>query len=171
MYKRQVQEDIIANDRELVDSKEGTDLTSTERRNALVDRKYDLEKVMREIQELQIFVMNDELSKIDSTQDDELKPFGYKSFNNPSLSGNVYEYRDSASQITSIPSDYEVGPGDYLEIQLYGQKDAQYSVVIGRNGILQFPGIGPLNVLEKGNSFQALKALICLLYTSPSPRD
>ena len=155
-----VQEDLIANDRELVDSKEGTDLTSTERRNALVDRKYDLEKVMREILELQIFVMNDELSKIDSTQDDELKPFGYKAFGNPSLSSNGYEYRDSASQITSIPSDYEVGPGDYLEIQLYGQKDAQYSVLIGRNGILQFPGIGPLNVLEKGNSFQALKALI-----------
>ena len=47
-----------------------------------------------------------------------------------------------------------------MDIQLYGQKDAQYSVVIGRNGILQFPGIGPLNILEQGNSFQSLKSLI-----------
>ena len=76
-----VQEDLLANDRELVDSEDGTDLISTERHNALVDRKYDLEKVMREIQELQIFVMTEELSKIDSKQDDELKPFGYKAFN------------------------------------------------------------------------------------------
>ena len=47
-----------------------------------------------------------------------------------------------------------------MDIQLYGQNEAQYSVVIGRNGILQFPGIGPLNILEQGNSFQSLKSLI-----------
>ena len=59
-----------------------------------------------------------------------------------------------------MPSDYKIGPGDLLEIQLYGQEEAQYTLGIGRNGILQLPRVGPLNVFEKGNSFQALKTLI-----------
>ena len=32
--------------------------------------------------------------------------------------------------------------------------------MIGRNGMIQFPGIGPINVFEKGGSFQDLKNLI-----------
>ena len=154
-----VLEDLLANELDLVDAKDGEGFINEERRRALDGRKYDLEKVMREIRELQLFLMNEELSEFNTKQDDELKPFGFKAFNDLSFSGNGHDIY-SASQVTSIPSDYEVGPGDYLEIQLYGQKDAQYSVVIGRNGILQFPGIGPLSVLEKGNSFQALKSLI-----------
>ena len=46
-----------------------------------------------------------------------------------------------------MPSDYKIGPGDLLEIQLYGQEEAQYTLVIGRNGILQLPRVGPLSVL------------------------
>ena len=62
--------------------------------------------------------------------------------------------------VTSIPSDYRVGPGDYFEVQLFGQENAGYSIMIGRNGMIQFPGIGPINVFEKGGSFQDLKNLI-----------
>ena len=62
--------------------------------------------------------------------------------------------------ITSIPSSYRIGSGDYLEIQLFGQENAGYSIMIGRNGMIQFPGIGPINVFEKGGSFQDLKNLI-----------
>jgi len=155
-----VEEDLMANELELQSANGDFDLINAEVQQSLLDRKYDLEKVMQEIQELQLFVMGKELAKFDPSEFSEFKPFGYNAFNGSSYSSNGYEYIDSASQVTSIPADYEVGPGDYLEIQLYGQKDAQYSVVIGRNGILQFPGIGPLSVLEKGNSFQALKALI-----------
>ena len=62
--------------------------------------------------------------------------------------------------MTSIPSNYRIGPGDYFEVQLFGQENAGYSIVIGRNGMIQFPGIGPINVFEKGGSFQDLKNLI-----------
>ena len=47
-----------------------------------------------------------------------------------------------------------------MEVQLFGQENAAYSIMIGRNGIIQFPEIGPINVFEKGVSFQDLKNLI-----------
>ena len=155
-----IAEDIKVNDLELDETGIGTDSVSQERKFILLDRKHDLEKVLREIQALQLYVISEEISEVNSDQDTELLPFGYNTFNNPPKSINRFGYLGLNSQISSVPSDYKVGPGDYLEIQLYGQKDAQYSVPIGRNGILQFPGIGPLNVLEQGNSFQSLKSLI-----------
>ena len=159
--EQMIEEDIITNDLELVSAKEVTEFDNSKKQRLLLDRKNDLENVLREIQELQIFVISEELSELGTKQHAELSPFGYNAFNGPPVSNfGFYQYRGQTPQVTSIPADYEVGPGDYLEIQLYGQKDAQYSVVIGRNGILQFPGIGPLNILEKGNSFQALKSLI-----------
>ena len=47
-----------------------------------------------------------------------------------------------------------------MEVQLFGQENAAYSIMIGRNGMIQFPEIGPINVFEKGVSFQDLKNLI-----------
>ena len=43
------------------------------------------------------------------------KPFGYEFFNNSILS---FRQED----INSIPSDYNIGAGDFIEIQLFGKK-------------------------------------------------
>ena len=44
---------------------------------------------------------------------------------------------------------------------MYGQKDDQYSIAIGSGGVLNFPEeIGPINIFEKGNSFESLQNLI-----------
>ena len=56
-----------------------------------------------------------------------------------------------------MPTDYRVGPGDLVEIQLFGQENLSYSLLISRQGLLQFPGIGPINAFEKGTSFVDLK--------------
>lgn len=152
--------DISANDLELYETEDGLNPISPGRKLILLDRKYDLAKVLREIQALQLFVIAEEISEVNVDKDTEILPFGYNAFNDRPKSIYHDGFFGLNSQITAIPSDYKVGPGDFLEIQLYGQKDAQYSVPIGRNGILQFPGIGPLNVLEQGNSFQSLKSLI-----------
>jgi hypothetical protein len=55
-----------------------------------------------------------------------------------------------------------VGAGDFLEIQLFGQENEGYSLMIGQNGIIQFPGIGPFNAFEQGGSFQNMKNLIAI---------
>lgn len=57
-----------------------------------------------------------------------------------------------------IPTDYVIGPGDTVKVQLYGKENAIYELMIDREGVLQFPDIGPLTVA--GLSFQELKAYL-----------
>lgn len=45
-----------------------------------------------------------------------------------------------------IPTDYILGPGDQIKIQLYGGKNELYKLIIDRNGAIAFPGLGPINI-------------------------
>jgi len=54
-----------------------------------------------------------------------------------------------------IPSDYIVGPGDNIQVQLFGKENAEYDLVVSREGQLRFPGIGPISVA--GSRFDELK--------------
>ncbi|MCF8080924.1 MAG: SLBB domain-containing protein [Desulfobacterales bacterium] len=45
-----------------------------------------------------------------------------------------------------IPSDYVVGPGDTIQLQLYGKTNAEYTLVVSRDGTVQVPEIGPKTV-------------------------
>ncbi len=119
----------------------------------LNDRIYDLKKLLTEIKAAKINFLQDKISTIRMEPEQELKPFGFSFFNN-----SIQTSKERG--VTSIPSKYRVGSGDYLEVQLFGQENAGYTIMIGRNGMIQFPGIGPINVLEKGGSFQDLKNLI-----------
>lgn len=69
----------------------------------------------------------------------ELEPFGYSLF------------RQSPDAFTPaldipIPADYVMGPGDTLIVQLYGKENANYSLVVDREGRILFPEIGPINL-------------------------
>lgn len=54
-----------------------------------------------------------------------------------------------------IPSDYIVGPGDNIQVQLFGKENVDYDLVVSREGVLRFPGIGPISVA--GLKFDELK--------------
>ncbi len=155
-----IKEDLKANDLELEKLNNKEDASTSEKKLIFLDRQKDLEKILLEIHAHQLYVISEGVNKFGLEESSEVFPFGYNAFNGSSKSTNHLGYFDFSSQITVIPSDYKIGPGDFLDIHLYGQTDAQYSVSIGRDGIIQFPGIGPLNVLEQGNSFQSLKGLI-----------
>ncbi|MBT7924327.1 MAG: polysaccharide biosynthesis/export family protein, partial [Opitutae bacterium] len=89
------------------------------------------------------------------SQDDlqAIKPFGYDIFaGSPSTFAPGNE--------VPVPPDYGIGPGDVLEIQLFGRLNNSYSLMISREGLIKFPGIGPINVFEKGTDFLSLKNLI-----------
>lgn len=89
------------------------------------------------------------------SQDDleAIKPFGYELFaGSPSTFAPGNE--------VPVPPDYVIGPGDGLEIQLFGRLNNSYSLMISREGLIKFPGIGPINVFEKGTNFLSLKNLI-----------
>jgi polysaccharide biosynthesis/export protein len=74
-----------------------------------------------------------------------LKPFGYELF------------RDRASTFAPVndvpvPSDYVVGPGDQLNVQLFGSENRTLRLVVGRDGRVSFPELGPINVA--GRAFE-----------------
>lgn len=81
-------------------------------------------------------------------QEIELEPFGY------SLFEAVPSTFAPATDIP-VPPEYKIGPGDTVDVQLFGQKNRQYSLVVNRDGTINFPDIGPVNVI--GLDFQELK--------------
>jgi len=117
-----------------------------ENENALSESKSLLQKI-KQVQRREIEKRADEFGK---TEADPIKPFGYDLFaSDPSTFAPGNE--------VPIPSDYRIGPGDVVEIQLFGQRNESYSLGISREGMIRFPGIGPINAFEKGTSFINLK--------------
>jgi len=82
---------------------------------------------------------------------DALKPFGYDLFaGSPTTFAPVTDI--------PVPSEFVVGPGDRLEVQLIGNTRARHSLVVNRDGRIMFPDLGPINVA--GLRFEQAKARI-----------
>jgi polysaccharide biosynthesis/export protein len=80
-----------------------------------------------------------------------LKPFGYDLFDHaPSTFAPVTN--------VPVPADYIVGPGDQLEVQLYGSQNRTLKLVVGRDGRISIPEIGP--VVVAGETFNQVKVAI-----------
>jgi polysaccharide biosynthesis/export protein len=68
-----------------------------------------------------------------------LKPFGYDLF-----AGAPSTFAPATD--VPVPSEYVVGPGDTIELQLIGSNKGRYSLVVGRDGRVNFPELGPIAV-------------------------
>jgi len=81
----------------------------------------------------------------------DLKPFGYDIFRRLDT-----EFEPEVA--IPVPNDYVLGPGDRLEVQLYGNEIGNYVLVVGRDGQVRFPKLGPVSV--GGMRFEDVRALI-----------
>jgi protein involved in polysaccharide export with SLBB domain len=70
---------------------------------------------------------------------DALKPFGYDLF-----SGKPSTFAPATD--VPVPAEYVVGPGDSIEVQLVGNTKGRYALVVGRDGRVNFPDLGPIAV-------------------------
>lgn len=68
-----------------------------------------------------------------------LKPFGYDLF------AGIPSTFAPATDVP-VPAEYVVGPGDTLEVQLIGNTRGRYGLVVGRDGAINFPELGPVSV-------------------------
>ncbi len=76
---------------------------------------------------------------LNKTGPEGLKPFGYDLFlKSPSTFAPVTN--------VPVPSDYVVGAGDQLQVQLYGTQNRTLWLQVGRDGRVSFPELGPINV-------------------------
>ena len=76
-----------------------------------------------------------------------LQPFGYDLFKDASATfapiGDV-----------PVPSDYIVGPGDQITVQLFGSQNRTLRLTVGRDGRISFPELGPIDV--GGQTFERI---------------
>ena len=91
------------------------------------------------------------LLRLQPFDQEALKPFGYDLFEGvPSTFAPVSDIQ--------VPVDYIVGPGDTMDIQLYGNQPANYELTVERDGRINFPKLGPIMV--SGMTFDAARATI-----------
>lgn len=57
-----------------------------------------------------------------------------------------------------VPVDYVIGPGDALDVQLFGVTNAAYTFPVDPDGTINFPGFGPISVA--GLELSDVRALI-----------
>jgi len=83
--------------------------------------------------------------------DVKLKPFGYDLF-----AGEPATF----VPVSDIPvaTDYVIGPGDVVEVQLFGSTNASYSLRVDRRGTITFPSVGAITVA--GMDFDAMRKLL-----------
>ena len=101
--------------------------------------------------ELRAFSVAVTVLRVDPQGVKALKPYGYDIF------------RDAANALVPgtdipVPDDYRIGPGDTMNVQLYGQQSQTYSLPVGRDGTISFPELGPINV--GGMGFGAARTLL-----------
>ena len=92
--------------------------------------------------------------------EDEFKRFGSDFFNNKNIS-------ETPELFIATPSDYRLGPGDELTLNLYGASENTYSVQISRNGTLKIDRAAPiyLSGLSINSAKKRLIKSLSKLYT------
>jgi polysaccharide biosynthesis/export protein len=101
--------------------------------------------------DLSDYVVRVTLLRLMPIGDQALKPFGYNLFEGtPSTFAPVSDIQ--------VPVDYIVGPGDTLEVQLFGNDTSLYELTVQRDGRINFPKLGPIMVSNM--NFDAARAAI-----------
>lgn len=80
-----------------------------------------------------------------------LDPFGYDLFD------RVPTTFAPADDIP-VPADYVIGPGDSVNVQLFGNENDEFFLEVSREGVINFPQLGPITVA--GLTFSELRALV-----------
>jgi polysaccharide export outer membrane protein len=88
---------------------------------------------------------------LDKSGKDALKPFGYELFDNSMLS--LLPMLNAP-----VPADYVMGPGDMLQVQLFGSQNQTLTLMVARDGHISFPQLGPIEV--GGQRYSAVKSEI-----------
>ncbi len=96
-------------------------------------------KTLGEMEEKTVFERVRNIGKYQEISTD-LKPFGYDFFQESAIKV-VTDRKD-----IPVSGDYTIGPGDEVKILLWGRVNANYNLVVDRNGNITVPQIGPIPV-------------------------
>ncbi len=82
-----------------------------------------------------------------------LEPFGYSLFDS-----EVDAFSIQPTPYAPVPRDYVIGPGDFLQVQFYGNENYSVSLPVNQDGTINFPKVGPRSVA--GLTFDEVKQAI-----------
>lgn len=86
-----------------------------------------------------------------ATDEGEPKPFGYGLFaGEPSTFAPVAD--------APVPSNYKIGVGDTVNVQLYGKESNLHTLIVDREGRISIPQLGPIGVA--GLSYDDMRNLV-----------
>ena len=85
---------------------------------------------------------------LERTGEEALKPFGYDLF-----AGIPTTFAPATD--VPVPAEYVIGPGDQIRVQLFGDVNQSYLLTVGRDGSINFPELGPIDVA--GQTFSQLR--------------
>ena len=99
---------------------------------------------------------SDELDSLDpekkyQPKKQELEAFGYDLFAGEPSTFNP-------SERAPVPESYTIGPGDEVQVTLFGKENESHSLVVDRSGRLAIPNLSPVNVA--GMSLGELKQFV-----------
>ncbi|MFD2094769.1 SLBB domain-containing protein [Corallincola platygyrae] len=87
----------------------------------------------------------------DEEDPDQLKPFGYELF---AASPSTF----APANMALVPGNYIIGPGDTVNVQLYGKENQEHEFQVTREGTIDFPAFGPVKIA--GLTYSELKKFI-----------
>ena len=104
--------------------------------------------------------INSSFGNQEEKEEEEFKRFGSDFFNNKNIS-------EAPQLFVATPSDYRLGPGDELTINLFGSSENTYSVQISRNGTVKLDRAAPiyLSGLSINSAKKRLIKSLSKLYT------
>ena len=100
---------------------------------------------------LRIFEAKVTLLPLERFGAEALEPFGYFLFK-----GAPVTFAPATD--VPVPPDYVVGPGDQVRVQLFGSENVLHTLVVNRDGSLNFPQLGPVAVAGMG--FQDMREML-----------
>lgn len=84
----------------------------------------------------------------DNEEDESLPRFGVELF-----AGSPSTFAPTSD--APVPGDYRIGPGDEIVVQLFGKDNETHRLAVNRNGEINFPSLGPIQV--NGLSFSDVR--------------
>ena len=108
--------------------------------------------VVEDSKEISLFHRSRKAGNYQDVSVDTLKPFGYEFFHGTDIQV-LTQRRD-----IPVPSHYVVGPGDQINILLWGRVSARHTLTVDRDGKITIPDIGPVQVA--GMTFDQMSRLL-----------
>ncbi len=135
----------IQKGKELLDKSEKTEKAEKTDSPKIIDvsdnakQKTEYSTVVEPAKEISLFNRTRQIGKFQDISAD-LKPFGYDFFHGASV--KVLTDRKDIP----VPLDYVIGPGDQINILLWGRISSQLSLTVDRDGKITLPELGPVPV-------------------------